>query len=460
MVFNICFLTVSAQVTLPEQVKDFGTLRRADPNWVDFEIRNAGPTDAVIFRVTGPKNTDIKLSAKTIKAGTSEFIRVAVSPISEGKFSEKLEVHVSAWQKPQRIEVKGESTFAASSLIPCPDFSGSAENKGNTFFVSVRDFDQNPLEKAHVNIYKDSRKVEELKTNEHGEASLELPYGRYFFSIRNEGYSLDTAMYVNAINNHLLAMVEVIPVERDENMVVEELAKIETEIPVPPTPPISPEVPKKREVTEVLDVPEVQEVPEVAFIDPSEDTPLPLSRYKKNNLVFLIDISASMKQQGRMDLLKIAMVELLDILRPYDKFSLITYASGTDVIMEATENLDKDACIEAILALEPKGSTEGAKAINKAGQIALKNFVEDGNNQIIMATDGAFNEGVDQALKYVSKYDRKNVHLSVLGIKCGGFTTKQMQTLVDQGRGRYIPVDDAGDAGQKLIEEVKKSSVR
>ena len=161
-----------------------------------------------------------------------------------------------------------------------------------------------------------------------------------------------------------------------------------------------------------------------------------------------------------MDLLKIAMVELLDILRPYDKFSLITYAGGTDVIMEATQNLDKDACIEAILSLEPKGSTEGAKAINKAGQIALKHFVENGNNQIILATDGAFTRGVDQALKYVSKYDRKNVHLSVLGIKCGSFTTKQMTTLVDRGRGRYIPVDEAADAGEKLIEEVKKSSVR
>lgn len=457
MVFSLCFLSVSAQVTLTEHVKDLGILRRADPNWVDFEIQNSGTDDAVIFRVRGSKNTDVKLSAKTIKAGTSEFIRVAVSPQSEGKFSEKLEVHLSAWQKPQTIEVKGESTFAASGLIPCPDFSGSVENKGNTFFVTVRDLDQNPIEKAQINIYRDSRKVQDLKTNEHGEASLELPYGRYFFSIRNEGYSLDTAMYVNSVNSHLLAMMEAKPVEREEDIEVTEIVKIEKEIPVPPLPPTIPEVPRKTEVAEVDELPETTEV---APVDPSENTALPLSKYKENNLVFLIDVSASMNQQGRMDLLKIAMVELLDILRSYDKFSLITYASGTEVIMEATQNLDKAACIEAILALEPKGSTEGAQAINKAGQIALKNFVENGNNQIIMATDGAFNKGVDKALKYVSKYNRKKVHLSVLGIKCGGFTTKQMQTLVDQGRGRYIPVDEAGDAGEKLIEEVRKSSVR
>ena len=448
MVFSLGFLSVSAQVTLTDHVKDLGTLRRADPNWVDFEIRNPGPDDAVIFRVRGSKNTDVKLSAKTVKAGTTELIRVAVSPKSEGKFSEKLEVHLSAWQTPQTIEVKGTSTFATSNLIPCPDFSGSATNNDNIFHFSVRDFDQNPLEKTQINIYRNSRKVQDLNTNEHGEASLELPYGRYFFSIRNERYSLDTAMYVNAVNNHLLAMVEARPFERAEIIEAAEIIKIEKEIPVPPVAPVAPE---KQDIAEVQTIDP---------IDPSEDTPLPLSKYKENNLVFLIDVSASMNQQGRMDLLKIAMIELLDILRPYDKFSLITYAGGTDVIMEATQNLDKDACTEAILALSPKGSTEGAKAINKAGQIALKNFVDDGNNQIIMATDGAFSKGVDKALRYVSKYDRKNVHLSVLGIKCGGFTTKQMQTLVDQGSGRYIPVNEAQDAGEKLIEEIKKSSFR
>ena len=299
MVFSLCFLSVTAQVALIDPIKDLETLRRADPNWVDFEIQNSGTSDAVIFRVVGSKNTDVKLSAKTIKAGTSEFIRVAVSPASEGKFSEKLEVHVSAWQKPQTIEVKGESTFAASGLIPCPDFSGSVANNDNTFHFSVRDFDKNPMEKAHVSIYKDSRKVQELKTNIHGEASLELPYGRYFFSIRDEGYSLDTAMYVNAVSNHLLAMVDVKAVEREEDIEVAEIVKIETEIPVPPVPPAVPEITKEPEGVEEV---EVSKMPEVAPIDPSEDTPLPLSKYKENNLVFLIDVSASMNQHGRMEI--------------------------------------------------------------------------------------------------------------------------------------------------------------
>src|SRR5690606_13808929 len=126
-----------------------------------------------------------------------------------------------------------------------------------------------------------------------------------------------------------------------------------------------------------------------------ENSVLPISAFKPNNLVFLVDVSTSMKKDGKLDLLKIAMVELLDVLRPVDRFSLISYSSETNVLMETESNLDRDACIAAILALEPGGGTQGAKAINKAGSVAMSHFVESGNNQIILATDGAFSQGVE-----------------------------------------------------------------
>lgn len=444
MLLCACAVTTFGQVEIVDRDKDFGILRRADDHWVDFEIKNSTPEEVVIFRVRGSKNTDIKLSSKTIAPGASEFVRVAVSPTSVGKFHEKMEIYLSAWQKPQNISLKGESTFAVSSLIPCPDFGSKSQGSSNEFFVSIRDVTQNPIHHAQINIYKDGRKTDELKTNEHGEATVDLPYGRYFFSIVNDGSRIDTALYVNAVNNHLVAFVDVVAP-------MPEVEEFEVEYTMPPPEPIIKVV--EEEVEEVIDE-------EEEYADLEEDIPLPSSKYKENNLVFLIDVSASMKQHGRMDLLKIAMIELLDILRPYDKFSLITYASDTEVLIEATQNLDKEACASAILSLEPKGSTEGAKAINKAGKVALKHFVNGGNNQIIMATDGAFTSGVNKALRHVAKYDRRDVMLSILGIKCGTFTTRQMTTLVEQGRGRYIPIDAAEDAGSQLIEEIKKSSIR
>lgn len=439
-----------------EKEKDFGILRRADPNWTDFEIRNTGSTDALIFRVEGPKNTDIKLSSKTVKAGTSEFIRVAVSTKAEGKFKIELAVHASAWQKPRTIEVRGESTFAASSLIPCPDFGGNTAANDNEFHISVRELLGNtPIDEAEIAVYRDGRKLGNLETNEHGEVSTQLSYGRYFFSINYNGYQLDTALYVNAVNSHLLAMLEADQIIRDDEIELEELARVENrQIPTGSKPAETISPPVAEQTIPVLE--EITPEPEAE----GENSLLPLSNFKENNLVFLVDVSTSMKKNGKLDLLKIAMVELLDVLRPVDRFSLISYSSETNVIIETESNLDRDACIAAILALEPGGSTEGAKAIDKAGRMALNHFVENGNNQIILATDGAFNEGVDKALNYASRYNRKEVKLSVLGIKCGPFTTKQMTELVAEGGGRFVAINSPSDAGNQLIDEIKKSSAR
>lgn len=445
----------SAQLEIVDKTHDFGMLLRADENWTDFEIHNSGRKDAVIFRVEGPNNTDVKLSAKTVKPDSSEFIRVAVSPKEVGKFKIDLKVFASTWQKPETIEIKGESSFAASSMIPCPDFSGNRSTADNEFHISVRDMAQNiPLQDAHIDVYKDGRKFQTIQSNQYGEVSAKLPYGRYFFSIQSNGGQLDTALYVNAVNSHLLAMLEAEVIPRDEAILAEDIPSRATR-----------ELPETEVKNEETLTPRVIATPTPTIsTDPEPSEPenavMPLRDFKQNNLVFLIDVSASMNRYGKLDLLKIAMVQLLDVLRPVDRFSLISYSSETNLIIETETQLDREDCINAILSLEARGSTAGAKAIDKAGEVATAHFVETGNNQIILATDGAFDEGVDKALRLAAKYAGKDIRLSVLGIKCGPATTKQMQELTDAGEGRFVPINFASDAGEQLIDEIKKSSVR
>lgn len=453
--FNLIALSSLAQLELIDQKHDFGMLLRADDNWTDFEIRNSGTAEAVIFRVEGPRNTDIKLSAKTVKPGTSEYIRVAVSPKAAGKFKIDLKVFASAWQAPEMLRITGESSFAASSLIPCPDFDGNQAANDNQFHISVRNEVSNtPLENVVVRVYKDGRPVKTLTSNQYGEAELNLPYGRYFFSVGAESMQLDTALYVNAVNKHLLAMLNIRAPERIASPTVDEIARVEAEDIPNKTDRKSDTLP---EIASVVSPADENAEPER---EADENAVLPLSAFKENNLVFLVDVSSSMKQHGRLDLLKIAMVQLLDVLRPVDRFSLISYSDETKTLIETERNLDRQACIDAILALEAGGGTAGAKAINRAGSVAIRHFVEAGNNQIILATDGAFNDGNKKALRYAEKYEKKDVKLSVLGIKCGKFTTTQMTELVADGGGRYIPIRNAEDAGVQLIDEIKKSSAR
>ena len=442
-----------AQVKLLQQSHDFGLLLRADQNWTDFEIHNSGNREAVIFRVEGPANTDVRLSSKTIPPDSSALIRVAVSPTAPGKFRIPLQVFVSAWQVPQTIEIKGEASYTASSLIPCPDFNATHPARDNVFHLSVRNSSNIPLEDAVIRIYQNGRPLGRITSNQFGETDIRLPYGRYFFSVEYQNARLDTALYVNAVNNHLLALIESEPAESVaiDDPAPDEISESAVHIPRENTPaddvvaaPITPLIPEPESPTDELVVSGV----------------MPLRNFKENNLVFLVDVSASMKQRGKLDLLKIAMVQLLDVLRDVDRFALISYSGQTQTLIETQYNLDRQACIEAILNLEAGGSTAGAKAINKAGSLAVKNFVEGGNNQIILATDGAFSEGVDKALKYATRYRRKDVSLSVVGIKCGKFTTDQMTRLAENGGGRFVPVENPEDAGDQLIDEVKISSAR
>ena len=262
-------------------------------------------------------------------------------------------------------------------------------------------------------------------------------------------------MYVNAVNNHLVVSLE----STEDDLSMGNDVEIAEEIAEESITETSPE----EETDSLAEVEELERAALPEDSEPAEETEyeeLPVSTYKQNNLVFLVDVSASMKQRGKLDLMKISIIELLKVLRPFDRFTLISYSSDTEILVQTDSNLDRDACIEAIRNLSAGGGTAGARAIKKAGKQAERNFVEDGNNQILLATDGAFNEEIDKALRFTRRNKRKEIDMSVMGIKCGPFTEKQMTTLVGESGGQFILIEGASDADERLIEEIKRSSRR
>ncbi len=430
-----------AQLELATNTHDFGVLRRADQNWVDIPIKNTGSKDEVLFRLEGPASVQVKMSSKIVKPDSTVMLRIQHNPVQEGNFKVDLKLFASAWQSPKALQLNGVSTYASNGGIPCPDFSDTPGNGERMMHISVRDVNRNePIENALITVYSNGRKVEEIYSDQNGEVSKDLPLGRYYFAISALGAVTDTALYVNAVNDHLL-------VKLDAN----------TMTTTPPARPVTPSV--KTVEPEIVEnkTPAIPAAPP-APVEELENGMLSLRLYKESNIVFLVDVSTSMRHQSRLDLLKIAMIDLLDVMRPQDRFTLISYATSTDLILETHQNLDKEACARAINSLEAKGSTAGAKAIDEAGRHAEKHFIESGNNQIILATDGSFNEGNDKALKLASRYNRKGIHTSVLGIKCGKYTTEAMMALSDEGGGRFIAVDAASDAGTQLISEIKVSA--
>ena len=183
---------------------------------------------------------------------------------------------------------------------------------------------------------------------------------------------------------------------------------------------------------------------------------IPTEQVPASNLVFLIDISGSMGGANRLDLVKSSLKLLVNNLRNKDKVAIVTYAGSAGVKLEATSGGDKQKIREAIDELTAGGSTAGGAGIHLAYQIAKKNFISDGNNRIILCSDGDFNVGVSSAegLEQLIEKERKSgVHLTVLGYGMGNYKDKKIQVLAEKGNGNHAYIDNLQEANRVLVGE-------
>ena len=164
-----------------------------------------------------------------------------------------------------------------------------------------------------------------------------------------------------------------------------------------------------------------------------------------HNLVFLIDVSGSMYGDDRLGLLKKSFKKLVEKLDKDDKVSIVTYASGTAVVLDSVSGDKKDEIIAAIDDLEAGGSTAGAAGIQSAYALAEKNYSKDANNRIILVTDGDFNVGIydtGELVAYIEQERNKGIFLTILGFGMGNYQDDRMEQLSNAGNGNYFYVDN------------------
>jgi Ca-activated chloride channel family protein len=176
-----------------------------------------------------------------------------------------------------------------------------------------------------------------------------------------------------------------------------------------------------------------------------------------NNLVFLVDTSGSMESPDKLPLVKSALRLLVDQLRPEDTVSIVAYAGGAGLVLKPTHGSDRAAIHEAIDAFQAGGSTAGAEGIVLAYQVAMDNFLRNGNNRVILATDGDFNVGVtsDGELEQLIESKRRDgIFLTVLGFGTGNVKDSKMELLADKGNGNYAYIDTITEARKSLVQEM------
>jgi len=176
------------------------------------------------------------------------------------------------------------------------------------------------------------------------------------------------------------------------------------------------------------------------------------------NLTFLLDVSGSMNASDKLPLLKKGFKLLVDELTPKDRVSIVVYAGAAGAVLPPTAGNNKKAIFEALNNLQAGGSTAGGAGIELAYKLAKENFIENGNNRVILATDGDFNVGVssqDGLVKLIEEKRKTGIFLSVLGFgSSSNYQDAKMEELSNHGNGNYAFIDNIEEAEKVLVKEM------
>ena len=223
----------------------------------------------------------------------------------------------------------------------------------------------------------------------------------------------------------------------------------------------------EKEVTEPNKIPEMP-------LDTIKSAPLPVNsnsiginsnelsllEYKPNNILFLVDVSSSMKDSLKLPVMKVALHTLINAIRDIDVISLVTYADSVTVIKEGVNGSNKKQLHDIVNSLKAKGLTKGNKAILFSQQLAQKHFIAEGNNEIIMATDGKFRFYSEDYTTWTQKQLNKKIVLTTIGFGNDRDAVKNLKEIANKGGGSFIHIKKRHGSETKLLEEIKTRSKR
>lgn len=457
--FSLIVFVVPAQMTFNSLKHNFGDLQSYDNRFVDITITNQGSKDGYILSVRKPSEVVYIQSRALIQKDSSLTLRFQVNPHEKGKFSYSVDIFTSDRGEAHKLILNGNllemETNNRNSMTACPDFnSHPIGRKPNQFDLTVITIDaetREELDKSKVSMIQDGSAVWIDQTDKAGRIKKQGTIGLAYFYVRREGYlPAEKGAFVN----------------NDRNRVVIELQRNFASVVAVPEPEIVQQTPEEPEieievegehtpiVTEITQpIPELETVVSLEELD--EDN-FDISHFAPVNVVFVLDISSSMNQGDKMELMKYSLNQLSEMIRLQDKISIVTYASRAQVLLSPTSGQDKEAVREQVRGLKPSGMTAGGDGIRLGFEQAEQGFIPGGVNHVFVITDGAFNHNNYDYKKLIKKYAKKNIQMSVVGVLNDSKAEISMREVAQLGQGEYIPVFKLLDAQKNIRQTVRK----
>jgi Ca-activated chloride channel homolog len=444
----------------------FGELKQKTQRYADVRIRNTAEYSVHIVRIEHSPEIVYRVDKDYINPDSSFTLRIQVNPDTTGSFDHVIRVFLSDSEIPVEMRVTGNVKAIPdySDLLQqkCPEFAMPREERTTKplqteFTVTSIDAEtKEVIMKSTVTIISNGEVTESWKTGTLGSIRKKAPPGFLYFVVGHEGYeTTETGVYITPD-------IETVYIPLKRSIVYNPYKFQEPKDTVEIEPQLAHRISHdefekslqneiKRDSLLFADLPELKDIPADAF-----DTSL----FKPVNVVFVLDISSSMKMGEKMNLLKYSLNQLTEQLRDQDRISFVTYAEGAQVYMKPTSGANRELIRSKIAALEADGMSSNTKGI-KLGYKELSKQMADGEaNMVIIITDGAFNKYSNDYQQIVQKYAEQQVIFSVVGIHCRTNDEQKMKEAAAYGNGRYIAINKLSDAQYKLLQEIRIAAYR
>jgi uncharacterized protein YegL len=395
-----------------------------------FKFVNLSNKPLAILNTQADYEIKISYPHMFVAPGDTGILYVKYESQNAGLFSKSIEINFNLTTEPVILHVSGNNVSAISCF---PDAKDWTKRKVCIIDSATKE----PVKEANCSFFcYTNGKTNQFKTDKEGKCIAILPIGMYDISLKAQGYN--TA----ELSQNIPKTAPVLFFEMAKNKIVKPVA-----------------IPVVKTETNPVPLPIVSK-PQFVTPKPITDIELPKDLYRSNNIVFLIDISKSMQSNHRLEKLKKCMDVLINALRDNDLVTIVVYNTHPKVLVESVNGQLHDILTTTIDTLLPTGFTNGVSGLEMAYSFAKKYFVKDGNNQLILATDGEFSGTTmseQQMMTMVTDNANRGVILSIVGFAETKEIIATLQNMATLGHGSFILINEQLDQ-RLLIEEIKSKS--
>lgn len=488
---------------------NFGAVRDWDSSPAVFRLTNTGSSKLMFLPQHYGRDVQVVLPNKSILPGESAQIEIHYYTANTGSFSKSVDIFSNASSNAQILTLRGNIlSLRNNALTACPTFGNNIPTSSSdpNIITVVNRVTSEQIVGARVELFKreDSRAVYE--TDQRGIVRSKMESGKFTAQVDKQGF-YPTVQEITFGKNQPSVIIFLEP-KRSEVSRVQSQPK---DAPVISQSPellgigindqwadekkSSPETKTSNEnlgvglnsqwqekieqqhvvesstndqwdeqakVISIEELPKPTPIVEVmARENETEKSKLPEDQFRPNNILLLIDASSSMGKEGKMELLQANLAAMVAILRPIDKLTIVAYNSTAWTLLPPTLVTQNDSISALIMALEPESYTNGVKGMTEAYHQLLAEWVDGGNNQLIIATDGMFNSSKfteQDAIELASTHAKQGIILSVVGLGDDKTAEKMMKRIARVGRGAYLRLDNATSPTGLLAEEIRMRS--